>query len=106
MDLELEVSEGPEVVEGHVARMQYPLLQGGVLLLVEAESLRDVLDIDSRLQGWSELLGEVALDPAEHHHGEHEEQHGNDQHDAEHEQVPRLPVARERYGVSRGATVP
>jgi len=30
--------------------MKYPLFQGGVLLLVEPESLRDILDVDRCLQ--------------------------------------------------------
>src|ERR1039458_9213276 len=90
------MSRRPEIIEGHVPCVQYPLLQGGVLLLVEAKSLRDGLDVDRRLQGCSELLGEVTLDPAEYQHREHEEQHGDDEHDAEHEQIPLLPVTGER----------
>ena len=35
---------------GHMSGVQDPLFQGGVLLLVEAESLRDVLDVDRSLQ--------------------------------------------------------
>ena len=38
---------------GHVTRVQDPLFQRGVLLLVEAEPLGDVLDVDRGLQ-WAQ----------------------------------------------------
>ena len=50
LNVELQVPKRPEVFVGHMSRMQEALLQGGVLLLVEAEPLRDVLDVDRSLQ--------------------------------------------------------
>ncbi len=75
-DLELDVAQRPELLEGDLAGVDDPLLQGGVLLLVEPEALGDVLDVDGEAQGRSELLGEVTLDPSEHHHREQAEQQG------------------------------
>ena len=50
-DFELDVIERPEVLVTARAGVQHPLFQRGVFLLVEAEALRDGLDVDRRLQG-------------------------------------------------------
>ena len=73
----VDVPQGPEVLEGNVAGVKDPLFQRGVLLVVEAEPLRDALDVDGVAHASSELLGEVALDAAEDEHRA-EEEHDSD----------------------------
>ena len=43
---ELDVLQGPEVVMRHTSRVKDPLFQGRVLLLIEPESLRDLVNFD------------------------------------------------------------
>ena len=72
VDLEGDVPQGPQVLVRDPAGVDDPLLQRGVLLLVQAEPLGDLLDVD-RGGHSSELLGEVALEPAEDDQRQHEE---------------------------------
>ena len=69
-------------VYGILPPVDDPLLQRGVLLVVEPELLGDVLDLDGGGHG-SELLGEVALEPAEDDQRQQEEPDAHDQDDAE-----------------------
>ena len=82
LHVEGDVVEGPEVLDVlTLPAVDEPLLERVVLLVVQPEALGDVLDVDGEVAHRSELLGEVALEAAEHGEGDQEQAHGEDEDD-------------------------
>ena len=74
LDRERDVVERPEVLGGLAPpAVDEALLHGVVLAVGQAEALGDVADVDGEVAHRSELLGEVALEPAEDGEGDEEE---------------------------------
>ena len=81
-----------------LAAVDDALLDGVVLPVGQAEALRDVADVDGEVAHRSELLGEVALEPAEHGEGDEEEDDGEEQHAEDQGGVPEVALGREDLG--------
>ena len=68
------------------------LLQGVVLAVGQAETLRDIAHVNREVAHRLELLGEVALEATEDAEGDQEKDDGEEQHGQHEDEVPEVAV--------------